>query len=257
LSTTDDGTGAEPGGMAQLGLQFADIAIGLTRDGAAGVDPERLVRLAARAIPHAEHCAVTLLRHRQKPRTLAATGDLPLKVDELQYATGEGPCLAAATGGDLVLVRDAVTESRWPKFSRPCAEITGVRSLLGVRLPLNRDYQAALNLYAAPPEAFEGQDLTFASMLAPFAAMSVQSHVYSQEVEQLETALSTSRQIGAAVGILMSRRGVTYEQAFDQLRHASQRLNLKLRDLAAEVQWTGALPPVDGRKPTGKDDAKR
>jgi hypothetical protein len=42
----------------------------------------------------------------------------------------------------------------------------------------------------------------------------------------------------------MARRLVTYEQAFAQLATASQHLNVKLRDIAAEVAETGELPEL-------------
>lgn len=58
---------------------------------------------------------------------------------------------------------------------------------------------------------------------------------------QLETALAHSRDIGAAIGILMALRRVTREQAFDVLRRASMARNVKLHVLALEVVETGAL----------------
>ena len=44
------------------------------------------------------------------------------------------------------------------------------------------------------------------------------------------------------MGVIMARGGMTREQAFTMLREASQRLNVKLRDLAADVADTGQLP---------------
>lgn len=63
-----------------------------------------------------------------------------------------------------------------------------------------------------------------------------------RRVENLNVALETNRAISAAVGILMARRNVTYEQAIEILRVASQQANLKLGALAAEVLYTGDLP---------------
>ena len=42
-----------------------------------------------------------------------------------------------------------------------------------------------------------------------------------------------------AMGILMERHRFTEEQAFDQLRDLSQRRNVKLRDLAEQMIYTG------------------
>lgn len=61
-------------------------------------------------------------------------------------------------------------------------------------------------------------------------------------VVDLERALESSRLIGAAVGILMVRQLLTYEQAFDVLRTASARLNRRVRELAAQTVETGLAP---------------
>jgi hypothetical protein len=57
----------------------------------------------------------------------------------------------------------------------------------------------------------------------------------------LEVALATNRRIGIAVGILMCRLGVTEDQAFAVLSKHSQDHNVKVRDLAEQVIYTGSL----------------
>ncbi len=220
----------------------------LHRAGSGGVDPNRLVQLAARAIPHASHCAITMLRVDRRPHTLAASDALPVAVDDLQYDLGEGPCLDAACGKDsLVLANDLASDQRWSRFSTLCVERTGVHAMLSVRLDVADKNRAALNFYSSEPGAFKEADQSVASLLAPLAASAAQADLYRQQVTHLETALTTSRQIGAAIGILMSQRGLSYEQAFDELRRASQHLNIKLRDVAEQVRDTGKLPDDDAR----------
>jgi AmiR/NasT family two-component response regulator len=52
--------------------------------------------------------------------------------------------------------------------------------------------------------------------------------------------------IEQAKGILMERHKITEDEAFTMLTRASQQTNTKLRDVAAELVRTGALPtPVD------------
>jgi signal transduction histidine kinase/DNA-binding response OmpR family regulator len=58
----------------------------------------------------------------------------------------------------------------------------------------------------------------------------------------LEKALSSNRQIGTAIGILMALHKTTAEAAFTLLRTASQHTHRKLYDIAEEVNATGALP---------------
>jgi hypothetical protein len=61
-------------------------------------------------------------------------------------------------------------------------------------------------------------------------------------IENLEAALQSNRRIGVAIGILMSRHGVSESDAFTLLGQASQATNRKLRDLAEEVIYEGDLP---------------
>ncbi len=61
------------------------------------------------------------------------------------------------------------------------------------------------------------------------------------KIENLERALTSSRRIGAAMGVLMYRHKVTIDQAFELLRVASQVSHRKLRDVAEDVLATGEL----------------
>jgi signal transduction histidine kinase/DNA-binding response OmpR family regulator len=61
---------------------------------------------------------------------------------------------------------------------------------------------------------------------------------------QLQTALTTSRAIGMAVGVLMSSHRVTSDRAFDLLRVHSNLTNRKIRDIAEDVVLTGQIPPT-------------
>lgn len=65
-----------------------------------------------------------------------------------------------------------------------------------------------------------------------------------QDVANLQIALRSNRDIGTAMGILMSVHLITQDEAFDVLRRASQHGHRKLRDVAADVIFTGALEPL-------------
>ncbi|MFM6850585.1 MAG: ANTAR domain-containing protein [Terrabacter sp.] len=64
------------------------------------------------------------------------------------------------------------------------------------------------------------------------------------KASQLKAALDHSREIGAAVGVLMALRKLTRDQAFDLLRRASMAQNVKLHVLAARVVETGSTDPA-------------
>lgn len=63
-----------------------------------------------------------------------------------------------------------------------------------------------------------------------------------RQVQHLQIAVDTNRSIGAAVGVLMVQRRLSYPQAFHCLVEASQDSNVKLAAVADTVLYTGTLP---------------
>ncbi|WP_050346808.1 GAF and ANTAR domain-containing protein [Arsenicicoccus sp. oral taxon 190] len=227
--------------LSELGTQYAALArvLGFPRGEA---KPQRIVEFTHEAVPHAQACALTLVRDRTRPRTVASTHELAGALDELQYTYGEGPCLEASEGDDLVLVPDLADEDRWPRFTNAAVARSGVRAMMCARLQLGDGDRAALNLYANEPGAFDEADMAAASVIAPYAALSIEHALRGEDVANLQQALNSNRQIGRAVGILMARELVTADKAYDMLKLASQLLNRKLRDVAVDVEDTGGLP---------------
>ena len=67
---------------------------------------------------------------------------------------------------------------------------------------------------------------------------------YAALVEQLRTSLASRAIIDQALGIVMARERCNQVRAFDILRSASQRSNVKLRDIAsAMVRTVSGEPP--------------
>lgn len=237
-----------------LGDAFVQLRERLFGDSAAGLDPRLVVRLAARAMPGPAQAALTLLRAGRRPQTVAATGDLGEVVDALQHEVREGPLLDPATDDSVTIVGDLAADERWPAFADRLVAETGVRSMLVVRLMLSGEDQAAMSMYSRERGAFGDLELGVASMFAPFASLSLQQWIHERAVLNFEAALSSSRQIGTAMGIVMARNLVTSDEAFELLRQASLHLNRKLRDIAAEVEETGEIPSA-GSSPTARENA--
>ena len=54
-------------------------------------------------------------------------------------------------------------------------------------------------------------------------------------IANLECALDTNREIGMAIGVLCVKNDIRPQQAFEQLKNASQNANRKLRDIATDI----------------------
>lgn len=66
------------------------------------------------------------------------------------------------------------------------------------------------------------------------------------QIANLKQALASSRDIGAAIGVLMATHRLSRQQAFDRLVLISQRRHRKVRELARDVLLSGelfAIPP--------------
>jgi GAF domain-containing protein len=176
--------------------------------------------------------------------TPVSTDALVNEIDAFQRESGEGPCLDAMAQQRMVYANDLSDDARWPRFG-PDAARHGVRSALA--LPLTTaDAVGAINLYARFPAAFGVLDRAKGVILASLAIVALSS-AYSLEDEErrvgnLHLALGSREIIGQAQGILMERERISADQAFDVLRRASQRLNIKLREVAQNLVDTGEKP---------------
>lgn len=72
--------------------------------------------------------------------------------------------------------------------------------------------------------------------------LQAECHRLKLQVANLQIALQSNRRISMAVGILMSRHGLTSNQAFDRLRAVSQNAHRKLHEVADAVIYAGDLP---------------
>jgi transcriptional regulator with GAF, ATPase, and Fis domain len=234
-----------------LADEFAELARALEAEVSVQATLDAMCRLAVDLIDPAEYAAVTIIRG-GRFRTVSATGDTARLVDEIQYRTGEGPCLDAIRDEGTFVSGDLSRERRWPNFSREVVETTGVRSMLSYQLFVQQDTLGALNLYATPVDAFAVDIFPVGAVFAAHAAVAYQAANEHERAANLETALLTSRRIGMAIGILMSSRVITAEQAFTILAKASQHDQRKLSDLAEDVVRTGELGELPDKPARGR-----
>jgi AmiR/NasT family two-component response regulator len=227
--------------MLELSQEFAALSAELHGDGDNQAALHRLVELAVKHVDGCDWASITAVRGGQG-HSVAATDPVAQQIDELQYLYGEGPCMAAAENASDYLLLDIADEARWPEFTKAAAAQTPLHSVLAFQLTAGR--AVALNLYADHPGAFSIDAIDTATIFAAQASSLIALSEAEDQATNLEAALESSRAIGMALGVLMSARKVTQEQAFTLLRVASQNLHRKLRAVAAEVVETGTLPEL-------------
>lgn len=235
---TDQPEPLSPHGMA---ASFAELARELARHTSEDDTWTAIVQAALKAVPGAEHAGITILRG-GRFSTVAPSSELPRRVDAIQYELTSGPCVDAILQQCIFRTGDLSCDSRWPEFGSRAAEEHGVFSMLGFRLYLeNDDTIGGLNLYSTQRDAFDSTAELTGGIIATHAAIAMSGAQHRNQAEHLRKALESNRQIGVAMGVLMSRHRVTKQQAFDLLRIASQHSHRKLADIAMDVAETGLL----------------
>ena len=190
-----------------------------------------LVHMAGRSIAGVDHVGISVLHDDGRIETLAATDDLVLKLDHLQYDLDEGPCISAIRQEGVVFVNHADQEQRWPRFMAQAARL-GLRSQMGIRLYANSETVGGLNLYATRGAGIDAEMVHVASLFASHAALALGK---ARTEDHLKRGMASHQRIGVAVGIIMERYHLDENRAFEYLSRVSQNSNTKLRDIADEV----------------------
>jgi GAF domain-containing protein len=227
LVTDLDGLAATLGELARS--LHHEVGVEDTLDG--------IVSAAVSTVPGAQEPALSVIEGRRGVRTQAGTADLVYQVDQIQYDTGEGPCLSALYEQRTVRLADIATESRWPRFTA-LATALGVASMLSFQLYVEQDNLGALNLYSRYTDAFTDESEQVGLLFATHAALAMAD---ARNQERLYQAMEARDLIGQAKGILMERHKVTGDQAFRLLMRASQNTNTKLVEIARYLVETGEL----------------
>jgi GAF domain-containing protein len=212
--------------------------------------------LAKTVMPGNPEASVTLIV-KDRPTTVASTGELATDLDETQYERGRGPCLHAARSGELTEIADTRTDKRWPEYAPRAAE-HGNLSSLSVPLLIDEEQRVsgALNLYARVADAFDEGSRSAARAFGPYAAVAA-GNLYAYQnardmADNLQAALESRAVIDQAKGVLMERYKLSADQAFQLLAQASMNANKKVRDIADHLVSTGELPAASrgtGRRP--------
>jgi GAF domain-containing protein len=184
--------------------------------------------------------ATVTARHDRDIATIGATDQRYIALDDAQYETGEGPCLAVLEPHEPIALDNAAeTDDRWANFART-AEHLGIHSSLSMHLPVDSEGLAAsLNLYSKRRLALGDEQIAnampFAEQLAA-AIMSVDAYRSTAKLARgMAEAMRSRAVIEQAKGILMSDHQIDEDEAFERLTRLSQHANIKVRDVARRL----------------------
>lgn len=230
--------------LGPLGCQFAALTTALLNAGNVQEVLEQVVDATVSVAPQADVVSVTLRSPDGRFHTPIATHAVAQMLDECQYDLGEGPCVTAAHNpgpGFAAWPEPGRANSPWPGFTEAARRL-GVEAVLSLSLlpaPVPPRLSGALNLYSHSSAGLDDIDRDAILLLATHAslALATTEAVTTGKLReaQLHQAIDSRDVIGQAKGILMGRRNISAEEAFDILRSSSQKLNVKLSEIAKAV----------------------
>ncbi|BBX71578.1 GAF and ANTAR domain-containing protein [Mycolicibacterium psychrotolerans] len=185
-------------------------------------------------VPGCHHASV-MVRGAKNFRTVAASDQWAREVDELERATGEGPCLDAIVEEAPQFEQDLRNPQRWHALAREVVAQTPVRAMMGFPFVIDGEKTGALNIFSDTPDGFSAEAVERAVVLASFATIAATAAVRGEDAAALRAGLLSNREIGKAIGMLMALRNVSDDEAFNLLRHVSQHMNIKMAEVARQV----------------------
>ncbi len=173
--------------------------------------------------------------------TICATDQRVVALDDVQYESGQGPCLAVLEPHEPILLRDIAQDpGRWEHYALTAAYL-GVVSSMSVHIPTDEvaEMAASLNLYARNRWEITEQQVRAAEGFAEqLSATLIGVEGYrgaANLAEQMSEAMRSRAVIEQAKGIIIALTGSTPDEAFEVLRRRSQDANVKLRDTAKQL----------------------
>jgi GAF domain-containing protein len=177
-------------------------------------------------------------------RYAVATSGPARELEDVQLATGEGPCVEAFVRDTLVATEDLATDGRWPRVAERVGPL-GVHGMLGVPVRLAGIAVGSLDVYRDRPHRWDLSEQRALSRYADVVAALTETALAAQRAgelaEQLTYALDHRVPIERGIGYLMSRDRLDHAAAFNRLRRASRNTRRRIGEVAEDLLRTGRL----------------
>ncbi|MFC8045519.1 GAF and ANTAR domain-containing protein [Nocardia sp. NPDC057353] len=197
-----------------------------------------ITALAAEMVPHTAGAGLSLLDVAGDRVSAAATDEVVLRADAMQYELGAGPCLTAWADRIVVRIDDLDADERWPVWARSAAEL-GLRSSLSAPLVTGSSALGAVKVYATEAFAYGPREEHIVTMFAAQAAMLLAHRAAATDAERVSARIAESLRsrelVALAKGIVMARDGVDERSAFLILANSARRQRLTVLQVAERL----------------------
>lgn len=234
--------------LDELSLVFARINGMLLSEETVEHAVELLAQAAKSTVPGAIGAGVTVISSAGSKESAGSTDRVVREADDLQYTTGEGPCLSAWASRKAVNVEDVQSDSRWPDWS---AAVVGlpVRSVMSTPMLHQDTAVGALKVYSATDHAFTAETERLLTMFAGPAA-ALLAHVQTKDLPvqlsaSIQRVMGRRDTINIGKGVLMAVHGFDEGAATKQMIKMAHAERSTLLEAAERI--IANAPPQSGR----------
>ena len=149
---------------ADLGAAMAGVGGGLAA-------ADRLCNACVELLS-VDGAAISIMHRGITSGTFGSSGAWSRRLDEMQFTTGEGPCIDAVSQGRPILVADLADrrQPQWPAFTGAALD-SGVCAVFALPIAVATSHIGALDLFRRTPGALSANDLDGGLLAAELAAL--------------------------------------------------------------------------------------
>jgi hypothetical protein len=170
--------------------------------------------------------------------------------ESLQFTTGDGPCVDAHVGGDVVRATRSVLAARWPLFHDRLTTLTPFRAVVAVPMRAGGTRLGSVDLYFCSDEELAALDLDEGRVVVALVADMMVAGDNDAAPQWMDTAFLTPRNgVMIALGMMEVKLGVGTEAALTLLRTYALAVDATVDDVARRVMDRTVDPAALTRPP--------
>jgi GAF domain-containing protein len=189
--------------------------------------------------------AISLIFDGTNAGTLGSSDASARIYDELQFTTGEGPCLDSVATRAPVLALDLADpgDNRWPAYG-PAMLANDIRFVFAMPVVVAGEHVGALDLFRASPGRLDGEQIAAAVVAAELAGVplldlmagDLQAAIRDPNSSAWAELTSLSRvEVSQATGMLVAQLGIEPTEALVRLRAHAYATGSTATDVARAI----------------------
>ena len=233
---------------AELSASLPRLAAGRT-EGAGVLSALSEVTQACVDLFHVTGSGIMVADEQNITRYVSASDGAGRLLEEVESATGQGPCTQAFVDNQVVDSSNVTDDPRWPALAAAMRG-RGVFAVLGSPVRMGGVPVGTLDAYLDRPHDWDDSErralARYSDVVATTLTAALQAHTAGKLAGQLQYALDHRVLIERAVGYLMAQSDVDSVTAFNRLRRVARGRRTKIGTIAEQLLTAGRLPSARG-----------